>query len=102
MACLDSVVKLDSPIMITGAQIRLARGYLRGTAAQLAAEAGVGLSTVRRMEANDGFPSARGSNIESVHAALVREGFVFPPAKRGEISLVAIVDPSPFKTGVNK
>ena len=63
--------------MISGAQIRMARGYLRWTVKDLAEKAGVAESTIKRMEAIDGFPAARSGNIEAVHKALVAAGITF-------------------------
>ncbi|MDF2809901.1 MAG: hypothetical protein K0S56_932 [Microvirga sp.] len=69
--------------MISGAQIRMARGYLRWSAKELADKAGVAESTIKRMEAEDGFPTARGGNIEAVHKALVAAGITFIPENGG-------------------
>ncbi|MBK1866400.1 helix-turn-helix domain-containing protein [Aestuariivirga sp. YIM B02566] len=69
--------------MISGAQVRMARGYLKWSAKELAERAGVAESTVKRIEAEDGFPSARGSNIEAVHRVLVEAGIVFIPENGG-------------------
>lgn len=63
--------------MITGAQIRMARGFTRLSARALAEEAGVAESTVKRMEASDGVPSASGANIEKVQKALEAAGVQF-------------------------
>jgi transcriptional regulator with XRE-family HTH domain len=60
--------------MITGAQIRMARGYLRWSAKQLADKAGVAESTIKRMEQDEGFPIARGANIEAVYRTLTEAG----------------------------
>ncbi|WP_024922014.1 MULTISPECIES: transcriptional regulator [unclassified Afipia] len=65
--------------MLTGAQVRAARGFLQWTVADLAKASGVGISTIQRMESEDGFPSARGGNIEAVHAALIAAGVTFLP-----------------------
>jgi transcriptional regulator with XRE-family HTH domain len=69
--------------MISGAQIRMARGYLRWSIKELADTAGVAESTIKRMEAEDGFPVARGANIEAVYKALVAAGIVFIPENGG-------------------
>lgn len=69
--------------MITGAQIRMARGYLRWSAKELADKAGVAESTVKRMEGEDGFPVARGANIEAVYKTLLRAGVEFIPENGG-------------------
>lgn len=69
--------------MILGSQIRMARGYLRWSIRQLAEQSGVADSTIKRMEADDGFPDARGSNIEAVHSALKAAGVEFIPENGG-------------------
>jgi hypothetical protein len=53
-----------------GAQIRMARGYLRWSAKELGDKAGVAESTIKRMEQEEGFPIARGANIEAVYKTL--------------------------------
>lgn len=65
--------------MLTGAQVRAARGFLKWTVADLAKASGVGISTIQRIESDDGFPAARGGNIEAVHAALIEAGITFLP-----------------------
>jgi transcriptional regulator with XRE-family HTH domain len=69
--------------MITGAQMRMARGYLRWSAKELADKAGVAESTVKRMEQDEGFPIARGANIEAVYKTLADAGIVFVPENGG-------------------
>ena len=69
--------------MILGSQMRMARGYLKWSAKELAERAGVAESTVKRMELADGFPDARGANIEAVHKALVDAGIEFIPENGG-------------------
>jgi ribosome-binding protein aMBF1 (putative translation factor) len=63
--------------MITGSQIRMARGYLKWSVEQLAKNAEIGVSTIRRMEDVDGVPSASGKNLEAVQTALEAAGVVF-------------------------
>ena len=63
--------------MITGSQIRMARHHLRWTAKQLAEKAGVGLSTVQRMESVDGVPPSNKPNLKAVKMALEDAGIVF-------------------------
>ncbi len=63
--------------MISGAQIRMARGYLKWSAKRLADEARIAESTVKRMESEDGFPSAHGGNIEAVYKVLTGQGIEF-------------------------
>lgn len=63
--------------MLTGAQIRMARGYLRWSVKDLAQVSGVAESTIKRMELQEGFPDSKGANIQAVHRALVDAGIVF-------------------------
>ncbi len=63
--------------MITGSQIRMARHHLRWTAKKLAAKAGVGVSTVQRMESVDGFPQSNAPNLKAVRRALEEAGVEF-------------------------
>lgn len=69
--------------MILGSQIRMARGYLKWSVKKLSNKAGVAESTVKRMELSDGFPDARGSNIEAVYNALKSAGIEFIPENGG-------------------
>jgi predicted transcriptional regulator len=73
--------------MITGAQIRMARGYLRWSGKELADKAGVAESTIKRMEQDEGFPTARGSNIEAVYKTLVSAGIVLVPENGGGVGV---------------
>lgn len=66
--------------MLTGAQIRMARAGLKWTAKELAQKAGVGISTVQRMEAEDGIPTASARNVQAVQAALENAGISFRSA----------------------
>lgn len=63
--------------MITGAQIRMARGYLKWSVQQLAMEADLGLSTIRRMEAVDGVPPVSAKSLHVVQCVLEDTGIVF-------------------------
>ena len=63
--------------MLTGAQIRMARGYLRWSVEQLARRAGIGISTVQRMEASEEVPAASAKNLDAVRRALESAGMVF-------------------------
>ncbi len=62
--------------MITGIQVRMARAGLKWSGQQLAAESGVGLSTVKRLEQEDGFPSVRIQNLQSIEKAFLETGRV--------------------------
>ena len=63
--------------MLTGAQIRAARGLVRWSAAELAERAKLGISTIQRMEKVDGVPSASASNLAAVQKALESAGIEF-------------------------
>jgi predicted transcriptional regulator len=73
--------------MITGAQMRMARGYLRWSAKELGEKAGVAESTIKRMEQDQGFPIARGANIEAVYRTLTKAGIVFVPENGGGVGI---------------
>lgn len=64
-------------MMLTGGQIRMARGYLRWSVERLAKEAGIGISTVQRMEGKDGIPAASAKNLDAVRRALTGAGVIF-------------------------
>lgn len=63
--------------MITGAQIRAARGALRISATELSVRAGVGEQTVKRFEAVDGVPPSHSSTLLRVRQALEAAGVEF-------------------------
>lgn len=65
--------------MLTGAQIRAGRALLRWSMGQLAEKAGVGLSTIQRMELADGVPGASGKNLDAVQRALENAGVELLP-----------------------
>ncbi|WP_288131777.1 helix-turn-helix transcriptional regulator [Microbulbifer sp.] len=62
--------------LVSGAQIRAARGILKWSIAELEKQSGVSSMTLKRMENSDGVPNARTENIQSVHDALVGTGRV--------------------------
>lgn len=71
---------------ITGGQIRMARGFLRWSVAQLAERAGIGTTTVKAIEELDGSPAvdglewrteARQASIEAVRKTLHGAGVTF-------------------------
>ena len=74
-------------MIITGAQIRMARGYLGWSVKQLADLSGVAYSTIKRMEENDGVPSARGPNIAAVYQIFLQEGLEFIAANGGGVGV---------------
>ena len=57
----------------------LPRVFLQWSATQLAEKSGISVATIQRIEADDGFPVARGGNIEAVHKALAAAGITFLP-----------------------
>ncbi|SLN63940.1 hypothetical protein ROA7450_03362 [Roseovarius albus] len=63
--------------MITGAQIRMARGYAKLSAKRLAEVSDVAESTIKRMEAIEGIPTASGTNLAKVQQALEAQGIQF-------------------------
>lgn len=80
--------------MITGAQVRMARAFLRWSVAELAEKAAVGISTVKRIEesaelepanvsdlggADKWRALARDDSVKAVHGALVKAGITFLP-----------------------
>ena len=73
--------------MITGAQLRMARGYLKWSAKELADKAGVAKSTIKRMEQDEGFPVARGADVEAFYKTLVEAGIIFVPENGGGVGI---------------
>jgi hypothetical protein len=75
--------------MMAGSQVRMARAYLRWSVADLADKAKIGISTVQRIEQEDGpvavsgvlewQAAAREQSIQAVHDTLVRAGVTFLP-----------------------
>lgn len=63
--------------MLSSAQIRAARALVRWSAQELADKAGVGISTVQRMENAEGVPSASGKNLAAIQQALEAAGVIF-------------------------
>lgn len=68
---------------IIGGQIRAARGFLQWTAVDLATNARVGLSTVRRAEDASGVPSITAANLDAIRRALEAAGIQFIPENGG-------------------
>ena len=63
--------------MIIASQIRAARALLRWSTHELAAESGVSWTTIQRMEASNGVPSATARNIEKIQKTLEAAGIIF-------------------------
>jgi PAS domain S-box-containing protein len=72
----------DTRPVITGAQIRAARGLLRWSEEDLSKAARVSRSTVRRAEEVDGVPPARFENLQAIRTAIEQAGveLTFPLA----------------------
>jgi transcriptional regulator with XRE-family HTH domain len=61
----------------------MARGHLKWSVAQLAKAAGVGVSTIKRMEASDGVPSVAAKNLAAVQRTIEAAGLLFIPENGG-------------------
>ncbi|MHB2165662.1 helix-turn-helix domain-containing protein [Alsobacter sp. R-9] len=64
-------------MLVTGSQIRAARGFLGWSARELAEASGVALQTIQRLEQHQGTPSARVHTLQDVVEALERAGIAF-------------------------
>ena len=75
--------------MISSRQIKAARMLLGWKGQDLADKSGVGITTLRRYEAQDGIPSANKFVINAIKASLEEEGIVFSgdPVKSPGVSL---------------
>lgn len=63
--------------MLTGNQVRAARTALRWTVQDLASSAHVSVSTVKRLEADDGVPAVSARNLLGLKNALEAAGIEF-------------------------
>ena len=63
--------------MITGPQIRGARGFLRWSISDLAKASGVSVPTIQRLEMDDGVPSGRSQTLAEIKTALETAGIEF-------------------------
>ena len=63
--------------MITGSQIRTARFALRWSIQELARRSMVSTSTIKRVEADDGRPSATAANLAALQSTLEAAGIEF-------------------------
>jgi len=73
--------------LFTGAQVRMARAFLKWSIADLAEKSGVGISTIQRIEGEEGFPAARGGNIDAVYKTLSAAGVTFLPENEDGIGV---------------
>lgn len=76
------------PKIISIAQIRAARALLRWTALDLAGAAGVGVSTIRRIEVMDGAPLIHMRTLLSIQSALEAAGIEFIDSDDGSCGVV--------------
>ncbi|WP_353427877.1 hypothetical protein NHB34_01835 [Polynucleobacter sp. MWH-UH19D] len=63
--------------MITSGQIKAARALLGLTVAELAKTAGIGFTTMVRLESADGVPSGNVKTLSSVKSAIEKAGVEF-------------------------
>jgi len=75
--------------MISSKQIKAARMLLGWKGKDLADKSGVGITTLRRYEAQDGIPNANKFVIKAIKSCLEEEGIVFSgdPVKSPGVSL---------------
>lgn len=69
--------------MLTGSQMRMARGYLRWSVKDLAGVSGVSGTTIKRMEESDGVPKAISDNLIAIQRAFEEAGLQFIPENGG-------------------
>jgi transcriptional regulator with XRE-family HTH domain len=96
---------MDELAKITGAQVRMARAFLRWSVAELAARAKVGISSIQRIEAADGSPvvtgdlewrtAARNEVIAAVRDTLIRAGITLLPDDRRGVGIRGKTKKSP-------
>jgi transcriptional regulator with XRE-family HTH domain len=63
--------------VITSEQIKAARSMLRITVAELSSLSGVGIATIKRIEAHSGVPPANVRTLELITRALLNAGIEF-------------------------
>jgi hypothetical protein len=81
-----AAVDRDTSIDISPGQVRAARGFLGWSAEQLAAEAGVSFSTVRRVE-SPGERGVRNQSLLAIRTALERAGIGFFTGSNGKVGV---------------
>lgn len=64
-------------MFITGLQIRAGRVLLKWTIKDLAAESGVSVPTIQRLEQDEGIPAGRMQTIADIMAAFSKAGIEF-------------------------
>ena len=84
------LASLQSPLaLITSEQIRAARALLRISVLEISQISGIGVATIKRVEASSGLPSANLRTIDSIKRALESAGieFVGTPEDRPGVRL---------------
>jgi transcriptional regulator with XRE-family HTH domain len=76
--------------LITTEQIRAARAILRITVVELSEKSGVGVATIKRLEAGRGIPAVHTRTLEEIHKALNVMGveFIGTPEDRPGVRLI--------------
>lgn len=69
--------------MLTAEQIRMARGFMRWSVAELAKASGVSSATIRRMEESDGVPKSLADNLGKLQRTFEAAGLEFIPENGG-------------------
>ena len=62
--------------IVSGAQCRMARGLLNWSVSELAQRAGLGTTTIKRLESVDAVPNVQTSTLEAIYQAFVSTGRV--------------------------
>ncbi|MBT8562104.1 helix-turn-helix transcriptional regulator [Polynucleobacter paneuropaeus] len=78
--------------MITTEQIRAARAILRITVVELSEKSGVGVATIKRLEAGRGVPAVHTRTLEEIQKALNMMGveFLGTPEDRPGVRLITL------------
>ena len=69
--------------MLTGSQMRMARGYLRWSVKDLADASGVSGTTIKRMEESEGVPKSMADNLIAIQRAFEAAGLELIPENGG-------------------
>jgi transcriptional regulator with XRE-family HTH domain len=73
--------------MLTAEQIRMARGFMRWSVAELAKASGVSSATIRRMEERDGMPNSLADNLVKLRRTFEAAGLEFIPENGGGVGV---------------
>jgi transcriptional regulator with XRE-family HTH domain len=84
--------------VITGAQLRAARGLLNLSVSELAERTGLALNTIRRAEGTNGPPPITGANIKLLTSSFEGAGVIFiPPDDLGPGVRLKDAEPTPIQ-----